>query len=60
MRFPAKKVRITRVYLVDCDECDAVTPDLTACTTRREADEARQNHIDWHRAGEPSAWDKTS
>ena len=47
--FPARKVKITRVYLLDCDDCDAAWTDLGHCTTRREADQAKRDHVRWHR-----------
>lgn len=47
--FPASKVRITRVYIVDCDVCAQRASDDEFYVDRAEAEEQRQMHIDWHR-----------
>jgi hypothetical protein len=52
IKFSASSVRIRRVYQVDCDVCgDAVdTADgMHGALTRDGADEAKRDHVDWHR-----------
>jgi hypothetical protein len=50
---PASKVRITRVYLVDCDVChEGIEPESGGLLDRREAERVKQRHLDGHRTGD--------
>ncbi len=51
-RFRASAVRITPSYPVTCEECGPVGEPHQ---TRRDADWARQKHVDWHRKAAGSA-----
>lgn len=51
-KFPASKVRITRVYLVDCDECGERVDDSNAGhgdPSKSGAEQTRDSHVEWHR-----------
>jgi hypothetical protein len=54
-QFPSSEVRITRVYLVDCDACGERVDDSNAGhgeDTREAAEETKAGHVAWHRASE--------
>jgi hypothetical protein len=51
-RFPARKVTISRVYMVDCEDCGAVNQALGDCETPAQARQLKQDHVDRHRQAE--------
>jgi hypothetical protein len=61
-KFPASKIEITRVYLVDCEVCGAVNGALGDCQTPAQARAMKADHLRRHREGEdetpdpPSGW----
>ncbi len=55
--FPASKVSITRVYLVDCEACGAVNLALGDAPTRPTAQRLKREHVEWHRQQEREAAD---
>jgi hypothetical protein len=50
--FPASRIKITRVYLVDCIVCGAVNASLADCLTPAEAAELKRDHLRRHHEGE--------
>ena len=49
------EVVITPVFMVDCSLCGGVNSAIGDCTSRRSAQEMRQEHIRWHRRVDPTA-----
>lgn len=50
--FPSSEVEITRRYLIDCRSCGDAVDDGEAfrgTLTRARAEEAKREHIAWHR-----------
>jgi hypothetical protein len=58
-KFAASNVHIRRVFLVDCDACGEAVDDGNSghgALTRGEAEQAKKDHVEWHRrplASEP-------
>jgi hypothetical protein len=52
-RFPASKVTITPVFLVDCEVCGAVNLALGDALTRDDARRLKADHVEKHRSVDP-------